>query len=83
MEPGHGGWCWKKLVPELEARGHAAIAPDLPCEDPDATWEDYGRTVPDALADTGGDVVLVGHSLGGMTIPIAASLRPVRRLTFF
>ena len=26
----HGGWCWDRLVPELEARGHEAIAPDLP-----------------------------------------------------
>ena len=32
----HGGWCWELLIAELEARGHATIAPDLPCDDPDA-----------------------------------------------
>jgi pimeloyl-ACP methyl ester carboxylesterase len=78
----HGGWCWEKLVPELEARGHRAVAPDLPAEDLGATWEDYGRIVADALAGVDGDVVLVGHSMAGMTIPVAAGLRPVRRLVF-
>jgi len=45
----HGGWCWEKLVPEVEARGHRAVAPDLPCEDLDAKWQDYGRRVADAV----------------------------------
>ncbi|MDA0770454.1 MAG: alpha/beta hydrolase, partial [Chloroflexi bacterium] len=26
----HGGWCWDKVVPLLEAAGHKAVAPDLP-----------------------------------------------------
>ena len=26
----HGGWCWHKLVPLLEAQGHRVLAPDLP-----------------------------------------------------
>ena len=26
----HGGWCRNKIVPELESRGHRALAPDLP-----------------------------------------------------
>ena len=32
----HGAWCWERLVPELEARGHRAVAVDLPAEDPAA-----------------------------------------------
>src|SRR6478735_92849 len=32
----HGAWCWERLEPELAARGHLAIAIDLPIEDPDA-----------------------------------------------
>src|SRR6185436_4679232 len=32
----HGAWCWERLEPELAARGHRAIAIDLPIEDPDA-----------------------------------------------
>jgi pimeloyl-ACP methyl ester carboxylesterase len=26
----HGGWCWHKIVPLLEAKGHRVLAPDLP-----------------------------------------------------
>jgi pimeloyl-ACP methyl ester carboxylesterase len=59
----HGGWCWDPLRAELEARGHIVHTPDLPCEDVAAGIEEYAATVPAA------DVV-VGHSLGGFTIPL-------------
>ena len=59
----HGGWCWGLVRAELEARGHTVHAPDLPCEDVEATLEDYARCVPPA------DVV-VGHSLGGVVLPL-------------
>jgi len=62
----HGGWAWDLLRGELEARDHEIAAPDLPCEDVDAGIEDYARCVPPA------DVV-VGHSLGGLTIPLVAA----------
>lgn len=78
----HGGWCWEQLIPELRARGHNAVAPDLPAEDLEASWADYGRVVADALEGVTDDVVLVGHSLGAMTIPMVTTLRPVRRLVF-
>jgi hypothetical protein len=57
-----GGWLWDLLRPELEGRGHVVHAPDLPCEDPTAAVEEYAAAVPAA------DVV-VGYSLGGLTIP--------------
>ncbi len=60
----HGGWCWDPLRAELEARGHVVHTPDLPCEDLAAGVEEYAAVVPAA------DVV-VGHSLGGYTIPLA------------
>lgn len=65
----HGGWAWDFLRAELEARGHEVSAPDLPCDDVNAGVEDYARCIPAA------DVV-VGHSLGGLTIPfVEARLR--------
>jgi pimeloyl-ACP methyl ester carboxylesterase len=59
----HGGWAWDVLRAELEARGHVVHTPDLPCEDVTAGAAEYAAAVPAA------DVV-VGHSLGGYTIPL-------------
>jgi pimeloyl-ACP methyl ester carboxylesterase len=78
----HGGWCWDLLVSELHARGHEAVAPDLPTEDPNAGALEYARIVVDALAHYDGEPVVVGHSMGGLTIPVVASLRLVQRLVF-
>jgi pimeloyl-ACP methyl ester carboxylesterase len=65
----HGGWCWELLVPELEKRGHSTVAPDLPIEDDAAGAREYARVVAAALPTNDDDVVVVGHSLGGLTIP--------------
>jgi pimeloyl-ACP methyl ester carboxylesterase len=42
----------------------------------------YAEVVTEALAGAGDDVVLVGHSMGGLTIPLVAAVRPVRMLVF-
>jgi pimeloyl-ACP methyl ester carboxylesterase len=78
----HGAWCWARVTPLLERRGHRVVAPDLPSEDPAATFDDYAGVVIRALADAGDDVVVVGHSLAGKTIPLVAARRPVRRLVY-
>jgi len=82
----HGGWCWERVVPELEARGHRAVAPDLPIDDELAGAEIWAQTVVDAIAavddEADADVVVVGHSLGGLCVPVVATLRPVRRMVF-
>lgn len=78
----HGGWCWELLVPELEQRGHSAVAPDLPIEDDAAGARENARVVVEAIGSRDDDVIVVGHSLGGLTIPLVAQLRPVRRLVF-
>jgi hypothetical protein len=77
----HGAWCWERLIPELAARGHRAVAVDLPCEDPEAGAQRYAEVAAAALP-TAGDLVLVGHSLSGLTIPLIAARRPVRALVF-
>jgi pimeloyl-ACP methyl ester carboxylesterase len=76
----HGAWCWTAVIDELRAAGHDAVAVDLPCDDVAATFEDYASVVVDSLRDAGDDVVVVGHSLGGLTAPLVAARRPVRRV---
>jgi pimeloyl-ACP methyl ester carboxylesterase len=79
----HGPWCWELLTPELIRRGHRVVAPDLPADQPSATLETYAEIVGAALEGVGGDdVILVGHSLGGSTIPLVAHHIPVRRLVY-
>jgi pimeloyl-ACP methyl ester carboxylesterase len=73
----HGGWAWDVVRPELESRGHRVVAPHLPCEDVGAGVEEYAAAVRDALGGAG-DAIVVGHSLGGLTIPLV----PARRLVF-
>lgn len=79
----HGGWCFEALQRELEARGHAVEAPDLPCDQVGLTQLDYAR-----MLGPQPDAVVVGHSLGGLTIPFVearvrvylAALLPVAEL---
>jgi len=77
----HGAWCWDRLVPELAARGHDAVTMDLPMDDPSATFDTYADIVVDCCAGCE-DVVLVGHSLGGMVLPLVSGRRPVRAQVF-
>ncbi len=77
----HGAWCWDRVEPLLEARGHRVVAPDLPCDDADAGLGEYAGVVIDVLG-AADDVVLVGHSLGGVVIPVIAERRPVRGMIF-
>jgi pimeloyl-ACP methyl ester carboxylesterase len=81
----HGAWCWDRLTPELEKFGHSTVAIDLPgCNHRHAetaslaSWRSALREV---IQD--GDV-LVGHSMGGFAIALAADEVPdkVGRLIF-
>src|SRR5260370_188552 len=78
----HSAWCWQYLIAELEARRHRPARMDLPTDDPRAGAERYAAIVLEALDSVDEDVVLVGHSLAGLTIPVAASLRPVQHLVY-
>ena len=67
----HGAWCWRKTVAELEKRGHRAKAIDLPGQGEDrtplkeVTLDTMVDRIIAEMADLPGQVVLVGHSLGG------------------
>jgi pimeloyl-ACP methyl ester carboxylesterase len=77
----HGGWCFEHVEALLEGEGARVVAADLPCEDTDAGAEEYARIVSDAIG-AADDLVVVGHSLGGLTAPLLAEARPVRHLVF-
>ena len=78
----HGSWCWERLTPELERQGHRVLTVELPTEDPQAGAAEYAAVALTAFGGAGDDLVVVGHSLGGLTIPLIAAARPVRRLIF-
>jgi alpha-beta hydrolase superfamily lysophospholipase len=79
----HGGWCWELVVPELARLGHDAVCPDLPIEDDGADLTDWSDAVLDAIPERAGDeIVLVGHSLAGLVLPVVAERREVRRMIF-
>ena len=71
---GDVGWYWHLVAADLRQRGHAVVAPDLPCDDDAADLSDYAKTVVDAIGDRGdhGDLVVVGQSYGGFTAPLVA-----------
>ncbi|MEU7951224.1 alpha/beta hydrolase [Micromonospora chalcea] len=79
----HGGggsaWDWHLLVPELAARGHDAVVPELPIGDRSAGFTDFRQAVIDAVGNRD-DLVVVGHSYGAFTAPLVADRLPVRLL---
>lgn len=73
----HGAWCWERLLPELARLGHAARTPELPVDDPDADMDGWTACVIRSLVEAPGPVILVGHSLAGVLLPLVAARRPV------
>ena len=76
----HGGggstWDWHLVADELRVRGHDPVAVDLPIDDESAGWPEYAETVVQSVGDRG-DLVVVGHSLGGFTAPLVCVRIPV------
>jgi pimeloyl-ACP methyl ester carboxylesterase len=79
---GHQSWHWCLLRPILERLGHETIAPDVPMNDANAGAGDWAEVIVEAVADLGGrdDLILVGHSLAGLALPIVAARVPPRRM---
>ena len=70
---GSDSWYWHLVVPELRARGHDVVAPDLPCDDDTAGFSEYADVVVEAIGDRT-DLVVVAQSLG--RVHRAAGVRP-------
>src|SRR5439155_9198204 len=68
---GDSGWYWHRVEPELRARGHDVVAPDLPSDDPAAQLTDYADTVVTSVGDRR-ELIVVGQSFGGFTAPLVA-----------
>ena len=80
--PGAGGaaWSWHLVVRALQARSHRAVAVDLPADDDEAGLTAYARTAAEAAPVGAREVVVVGQSMGGFTVPMVAVRRPVAGL---
>jgi pimeloyl-ACP methyl ester carboxylesterase len=92
----HGGWCWKKVVPPLRAAGHAVYTPTLTglgerahLANPAIDLATHVADIVNLLeAEELSEVVLLGHSYGGMVVTgvadrAAARLRRVIYLDAF
>lgn len=78
---GDVGWYWHLVDPVLRKHGHDVVAPDLPCDDDNATLLDYADTVVEAIGDRR-HLIVVGHSYGGFTAPLVADRLRVDVLVF-
>ena len=85
----HGAWCWERVVPLLTAdpRVSAVVAVDLPGHGANRDvkpieeigLDDYVDHVVDVITSSAlRDVVLVGHSLAGLTLPVVGHRLPER-----
>ena len=79
----HGAWCWERVVPHLQASpavdavvaidlvGHGARLEEKPLDS--IRLDDYADDVVREVETRDlQDVVLVGHSMAGITLPLAA-----------
>ena len=81
----HGGWCWAAVINQLEKLGDTAYAVDLPghgmnrADRSKVTLASYVDSVAEFIERHDlKNVVLAGHSLGGLTIPGVAAKIPSR-----
>jgi pimeloyl-ACP methyl ester carboxylesterase len=85
---GHGGWCWRFIAPLLRAAGHDVYTPTLTglgasshllYELNRISLDTHVKDITNVLFyEDLSDVVLVGHSYGGMVITGVAAKQPQR-----
>ena len=82
----HGGWCWSRVAPVLRARGHTVFTPtQTGCGERShllskaITLDTFVDDIANVLRwEDLYDVVLVGHSFGGIAITGVADRMPQR-----
>src|SRR5438093_1266080 len=83
---GHGGWCFQRVVRLLRREGHEVYTPTLTgfserahLKRPDISMETHILDVTNVFEfEDLREVILVGHSLGGVVIPMVAERVPER-----
>jgi pimeloyl-ACP methyl ester carboxylesterase len=76
---GDSGWYWHLVEPELRARGHDVIAPDLPSEDDSAGLSEHADAVVDSIGGRR-ELVVVAQSAAGFVAPLVCERVPVELL---
>ncbi|MFN7674013.1 MAG: alpha/beta fold hydrolase, partial [bacterium] len=72
----HGGWVWRQVAERLQAQGHRVLTPTATgCGErahligPDTNLSTHVQDMCAAIeAEDAEDVILIGHSFGGLTI---------------
>ena len=83
---GHGGWCWQATARILRGMGHEVYTPTLTGFGERSHLDTSGVTFATFVTDISNvllfedlhDVVLVGHSMGGVIVPRVAEAVPER-----
>jgi pimeloyl-ACP methyl ester carboxylesterase len=75
---GSSSWYWHFVVPQLEAGGHAVVAPDLPCDDDRAGLAEYAEAVVEATSERD-ELILVAQSLAGFSAPLVRAANRIWR----
>ncbi len=88
----HGGWCWRRVADRLRAQGHRAFTPSYTgmgdrahLLSRDITIETFVQDVAEVLVtEELSEVILVGHSFGGVSISGVADRMPekIRHLVY-
>lgn len=85
----HGSWCWEKVVPLLEQKGHTVECVDLPGYEEigtlaQVTYQDYYEHIEGILYRCDEPVILVAHSMSGIVVgPLADRMSSRVKHAFF
>jgi len=82
----HGGWCWSRVADRLRAAGHRVFTPTQTglgerrhLLSRDITLDTFTKDITNVIdAEELTNIVLVGHSFGGMAISGVADVMPER-----